>query len=143
MSEITLKAQKALRTVMQTYQSYTDGVLKEAVKVTNKTAYEEAAAISAEAPKRSKSEHSYSMGEAVKKGTLKDGKLSSIEEIIYNKNKPQLGHLLEYGHKVVDRNGITVGNAKAYPHIKTNEEKFNEIYVQRIVEAIRNHGGRI
>lgn len=143
MSEITLNAEKALKTVMQTYQSYTENVLKAAVKVTNRTAYEEAAAISAEAPKRSKNGHAYSMGEAVRKGTLKDGKLSSIEAVIYNKNKPQLGHLLEYGHKVVDRHGIKVGQAEAYPHLKTNEEKFNEIYVERIVKAIRDHGGQI
>lgn len=142
MSEVTLNAKEALKTVMQTYQNYTEDVLKAAVKVTNKTAYEEAEVIAANAPKRSKSEYAYAKGEAVRKGTLKTGKLSSIEAVIYNKNKPRLGHLLEYGHDI-KRNGIVIGHAKAYPHIKTNEEKFNEIYVQRIVEAIRNHGGQI
>lgn len=139
---LKLNAANALKKITQTYHEYTFEILQATCKVTNQTAREESEAIAADAPERSKSQYSYANGEVVKKATVKEHKLSHIEAIIYNKNKPRLGHLLEYGHDIV-RNGIVIGHAKAYPHIKTNEEKFNEIYVQRIVEAIRNHGGQI
>ncbi|MBR5299818.1 MAG: hypothetical protein IKU36_06175 [Bacteroidales bacterium] len=40
---------------------------------------------------------------------------------IYNRSMPGLTFLLEFGHDVI-RNGVKVGNTKAYPHIKLAEE---------------------
>lgn len=36
---------------------------------------------------------------------------------VFNKNKPTLGHLLEYGHDI-KRGDSVVGHARAFPHIE-------------------------
>lgn len=41
---------------------------------------------------------------------------------VHNKTEYRLAHLLEKGHPIV-RNGVVVGRAKAFPHIKPAEEK--------------------
>ena len=41
---------------------------------------------------------------------------------VHNKSEYRLAHLLEKGHPIV-RNGVVVGRARAFPHIKPAEEK--------------------
>lgn len=60
----------------------------------------------------------YNKGWAVKR--LR-GKLEINDVIIYNRTNPQLTHLLENGHMIVNGKG-TFGRAPGYPHIKPVEE---------------------
>ena len=55
---------------------------------------------------------------------------------VYNKDKPQLTHLLEKGHAIA---GGT-GRVKAYKHIGPAEKKYISIYNKRIEEIIKNGG---
>lgn len=67
----------------------------------------------------------YASGWRVKKD--RDG-----EAIVYNKNDPQITHLLEFGH--ASPNG---GRVPARVHIKPVEEWANEELVQRVESKIR------
>lgn len=61
----------------------------------------------------------------IKKG---NGKFSFV---VYNRKKPGLTHLLEYGHQL--ENG---GRARAFPHIKQVEEWCNEEFERRVRERL-------
>lgn len=74
-------------------------------------------------------------------GIYKDGWTSEAESdspfgavyIVYNKNAPQLTHLLEYGHATRDG-----GRVEGIKHIEPNEKKTIESVQQSIIEVIRN-----
>lgn len=142
-AETHRSAQEALKSLMGTYKTYKLDIIRGAATATNKTAKEEAAAVKSEAERLKIGRGGgYVEGIIYKPSpTVTATKFTDIEAVIYNKKKPQIVHLLEYGHDVVDSRGKVVGHAKAYPHFKPNEEKFNDIYVQRIVEAIEKAGG--
>lgn len=53
--------------------------------------------------------------------------------VVYNKNKPQLTHLLEYGH--ANRDGTRTEGIK---HIEPNEEKALNSILDKIERAINN-----
>lgn len=48
---------------------------------------------------------------------------------VYNKAKPTLVHLLEFGH-------AGPYPAKAYPHVRKTEQKYSEILFKRLKEGI-------
>lgn len=52
-------------------------------------------------------------------------------EVIYNKNKPQLTHLLEKGH--AKRGG---GRVPGYPHIAPTEQEAIKYYLKRVEKVI-------
>lgn len=56
---------------------------------------------------------------------------SGIRYRVFNKNKPQITHLLEYGHAKV--NG---GRVEAKPHIKQAEEKAKEKLIKKVKESV-------
>ena len=142
-AETHRSAQEALKSVMETYKVYKLDVIRGAAKATNKTAKEEAAAVKEEAERLKIGRGGgYIEGIVYKPSPIFTAeRFTDIEAVIYNKEKPQIVHLLEYGHDVKDSGGRTVGHAKAYPHFKPNEEKFNDIYVQRVIDAIEKAGG--
>lgn len=61
----------------------------------------------------------------------KKGKLK-YHKVIWNKTNYQLTHLLEFGHAT--QGG---GYAKAYPHIKPIEQKYNQEFVDLVESKIR------
>lgn len=67
-----------------------------------------------------------------------DGWTSKVTEfglnskvVIYNRSKPTLTHLLEYGHEVYPH-----GHANAYPHIEPAQQKATENLVEKLKEAL-------
>lgn len=77
-------------------------------------------------PKRTKK---YAKG-WTKKAIKKFGETNS--HIIYNKNKPGLTHLLEYGH--AKRGG---GRVEGIPHIRPVEEQVIEEFVSEVEKVIK------
>lgn len=56
-------------------------------------------------------------------------------QVVYNKTKPGLTHLLEHGHMM--RNG---GRTRAFPHILPAEEKAIKEYEKAVEQAIESGG---
>ena len=84
-------------------------------------------------PKRvSKGKH-YANGWTVKRAR---GPLGVDQVVIYNKNKPQLTHLLEKGHVVRNGKG-TYGRTKAIPHIAPVEEYAAEKLPEEIERKLK------
>lgn len=143
MADITVdNMQDALEKLMEQYRLIlSPEVTKALVKQTNKTAKGEAEAISHDAPRRRSSggKH-YAEGFTVRRANGTGG-YGEIEVLIYNKTKPTLTHLLEYGHDIVDRNKRHHGSVRAIPHIKPNDEKYREIYVDSIESLLKSYMG--
>lgn len=58
-----------------------------------------------------------------------------VSRVIYNANKPQIVHLLEWGH--AKRGG---GRVAARPHLKPAEDKYLPRLEKRVEEIIKNGG---
>lgn len=141
MADVT-NIQDALKEIMEQYKLILSPVVaKTLVKQTNKTARDEAEAISHDAPRRKSSGNkSYADGFTIRKASTV-GSLRDVEAIVYNNKKANLTHLLEYGHNITDADGVILGHAPAYPHIKPNEDKFNKIYVDTIETLLKRYMG--
>lgn len=75
----------------------------------------------------------YSKGWKTKTETTRLG----AETVIYQGTRPGLAHLLEFGHPIKS-GGRTVGQAKAYPHIKEAETLAANTYEQELKRRIEN-----
>lgn len=80
---------------------------------------------------RTKGAKNYRKGFAVKK----EGQKGNQSFIVYNKNKPQVTHLLENGHLL--RNGK---RSAGRPHWRPISEKHIEQHEKRIEQIIQNGG---
>lgn len=65
----------------------------------------------------------------------KEKKKGEVKNTIYNKNKPQIVHLLEFGHLL--RNGK---RSEARPHMRPAYEKYVPEMEKRIEEIIKKGG---
>ena len=59
---------------------------------------------------------------------------NSISYLAYNKNKPQLTHLLEFDHAL-----STGGRSKAIPHIKKAQDEAEKRVIERIEKVVKWH----
>ena len=57
---------------------------------------------------------------------------NSISYLVYNKNKPQLTHLLEYGHIL-----STGERSEEYPHINKAQDEAEKRVIERIERVVK------
>lgn len=107
--------------IVSTIKEYTDEVIDKVEKAADAIADEGVRELRNTSPKDT---GGYAKGWTVKK--TQNGK------VIYNKNKPQLTHLLEKGYAKV--NGGRVAGVK---HIEPVEEKIVNKFVEKVEEAIK------
>lgn len=111
-------------------KSYKKAVDEDVVQVTDKVTKEAINELKTTSPRRKGTKNNpYWRGWASK---LKKRSSNNYTNVIWNKTNYQLTHLLEFGH--VTRNG---GRAKAIPHIRPVEEKYNAEFVDLLKQTIR------
>ena len=111
-------------------KSYKKAVDEDVVQVTDKVTKAAINELKTTSPRRKGSKtNPYWRGWASK---LKKRSSNNYTKVIWNKTNYQLTHLLEFGH--VTRNG---GRAKAIPHIRPVEEKYNAEFVDLLKQRIR------
>lgn len=111
-------------------KSYKKAVDEDVVQVTDKVTKAAINELKTTSPRRKGTKNNpYWRGWASK---LKKRSSNNYTKVIWNKTNYQLTHLLEFGH--VTRNG---GRAKAIPHIRPVEEKYNAEFVDLLKQTIR------
>lgn len=114
--------------VNKVLEDYTDEIIEITAKTAEDVAEETVKDLKRSAPRSGRRGRHYRSGMAVK-NTSKSRLYKSYT--VYNKNKPQLTHLLENGHAKV--NG---GRVEGTPHWAPAEETAIKDYEDRIVRAI-------
>lgn len=56
--------------------------------------------------------------------------------VIYNKDKPQLTHLLEHGHDIYTRANTKVGEVDGIPHIEPVRDKVERDFIEQIEKLV-------
>lgn len=105
---------------------YTEEVKEKSKKAASKAAKDTAEQLKSTSPKDT---GDYAEGWTTKK---KNG-----ATIVYNKKKPALTHLLEYGHLKVNQYG-TYGMSRSFPHIKKAEQAGIEEFEMEAKDEIEN-----
>lgn len=113
---------KSITTQLEKYSQEVANNLK---KDTEEVAKECAEELKNTSPKSQKAGgKSYAKGWSYKKAYESN---SSVRYRVFNKNKPQITHLLEYGH--AKTNG---GRVEAKPHIKQAEQRAKENLIKKL-----------
>ena len=114
---------------IKTYlEDYREDIQDDVVEVTDKVTKEAVKELKENSPKGQRG--AYAKGWSTK--IQKRGKLK-YHKVIWNKTNYQLTHLLEFGHEVHN----TSTRAKAIPHIRQVEEKYNQEFVDLLETKIR------
>lgn len=125
MIEVSINVDDISKEIERSIKEYTEdvkaGIEQAKIEVAKKAVKE----LKQTSPRRTKGKDSYADGWARKK--------SKGAQIIYNKNKPSLTHLLEKGH--AKRNG---GRVNGIPHIEPAEQKANDEFQNRVEWVIKN-----
>lgn len=113
-------------------EKYTEDVQQAIEKETRSTARKIKRELTKTSPRSDQSGEHYADGWSY--STSK--KYGKIVITVYNKLKPQLTHLLEFGHAKAGGKG----RVPAYPHIGPVEKKYIPQYEKRINEILKNGG---
>jgi len=117
-------AAEITRAVREYTEDVADAIEREADKSSARLVKE----IRARSPRRT--------GEYAKGWTRKkQGSVGRVRYVIYNRKKPSLAHLLEFGH--AKRGG---GRVSERPHIRPPADQEIQAFQQRVREIIRNGG---
>lgn len=120
-----IKIDELSNEIARTIQEYSEDVEQAVQKVLNKDSTELVNKLKATSPKKT---GEYAKGWTKKKSTL-DGRVTYT---VYNKDRYQLTHLLEFGH--AKRNG---GRVPGQPHIGPVRDEIEEQIVRDIEAAVR------
>lgn len=115
--------------IMKVLTDYTEEVAQEIEAAADRRAKEAVKTLKQTSPRSKESHPHYADGWAIKK--QKSG--GKLEITIYNRRKPHLTHLLEYGH--LKKGGTRV---KGIPHIEPVQEQLNRDFLTDCEEIIRN-----
>lgn len=115
--------------IMKILTDYTEEIAQEVEAAANKRAKEAVKTLKATSPRSKVNHPHYGDGWTVKK--QKSG--GRLEVTIYNRKKPHLTHLLEYGH--LKKGGTRV---KGIPHIEPVQKKLNREFEADCEEIIAN-----
>lgn len=115
--------------IMKALTDYTEEVALEIEAAADRRAKEAVKTLKQTSPRSKESHPHYADGWAIKK--QKSG--GKLEITIYNRRKPHLTHLLEYGH--LKKGGTRV---KGIPHIEPVQEQLNRDFLADCEEIIRN-----
>ena len=120
------------RALIETLKKYTDKVTDEVKEAVAEIAYEALPEIKNASPKKT---GDYKKGWKVseRQGSTAVRALASV----HNESDYQLTHLLEYGHRIIGRDGQQHGFAPAKTHIAPVNEKAQERLLKRIEDAIK------
>ncbi len=120
-----IKIDELSNEIARTIQEYSEDVEQAVQKVLNKDSTELVNKLKATSPKKT---GEYAKGWTKKKSTL-DGRVTYT---VYNKDRYQLTHLLEFGH--AKRSG---GRVPGQPHIGPARDEIEEKIVRDIEAAVR------
>ena len=115
--------------IMRELSAYTEEIAQEIEKAADKRAKEAVKTLKETSPRSEKKHPHYADGWTVKK-QKSNGKL---EVTIYNKKKPHLTHLLEYGWLKKDGKRVV-----RKPHIEPVQEKLNRDFAADCEKIIEN-----
>ena len=115
--------------IMKALTDYTEEVAQEIEAAADRRAKEAVKTLKQTSPRSKESHPHYADGWAIKK--QKSG--GKLEITIYNRRKPHLTHLLEYGY--LKKGGTRV---KGIPHIEPVQEQLNRDFLADCEEIIRN-----
>ena len=115
--------------IMRELTRYTEEVAQEIEEAADRRAKEAVKTLKETSPRSEKKHKHYADGWAIKK--QKSG--GTLEITIYNRRKPHLTHLLEYGH--LKKGGTRVNGI---PHIEPVQEKLNREFAADCEEIIAN-----
>lgn len=115
--------------IMKALTDYTEEVAQEIEAAADRRAKEAVKTLKQTSPRSKESHPHYADGWTVRK--QKSG--GRLEVTIYNRKKPHLTHLLEYGH--LKKGGTRVNGI---PHIEPVQEKLNRDFAADCEEIIAN-----
>lgn len=115
--------------IMKALTDYTEEVAQEIEAAADRRAKEAVKTLKQTSPRSKESHPHYADDWAIKK--QKSG--GKLEITIYNRRKPHLTHLLEYGH--LKKGGTRV---KGITHIEPVQEQLNRDFLADCEEIIRN-----
>lgn len=126
----SIKPEKLQETILKYLEEETEDIEEDVKTITDTISKSALQEIRQTSPRRNGTRAKpYWKGWARQKGKSYKGKYTVK---IHNKTNYQLTHLLEFGHAT--RNG---GRTKAIPHVRPIEEKYNKLYEDEIVTAIK------
>ncbi|WP_018249849.1 HK97 gp10 family phage protein [Orenia marismortui] len=117
--------------IVEEVKTYTNDVSQGIEKEAKKTANEAKNELKQTSPRSDNDGEHYADGWSRKK----TGRGDEVGHTVYNKEKPQLTHLLEDGH--LNRDGSRTPGQK---HIEPVEKKYSELFEQRVEEVIKKGG---